>query len=57
MKSDIWDSNNENWSKKGGFNFTNEKCAIRWMSRGNTLYEAEIPKNGEIKEIENSKTP
>ena len=40
-----------------GFNFTNEKCALRWMARGDTLYEVEIPSDGEIYEIENNKTP
>ena len=54
---DTWDPNNSDWEKRGGFNFTNEECALRWMSRGDTLYEVEIPKDGEILEVKNDKTP
>lgn len=54
---DIWDPNNDDWDKRGGLNFTNEECALRWMSRGDTLYEVEIPSDGEILEVINDKTP
>lgn len=54
---DTWDPNNNDWNKRGGFNFTNEECALRWMSRGDTLYEVEVPKDGEILEVKNDKTP
>lgn len=54
---DTWDPDNTDWDKRGGFNFTNEECALRWMSRGDTLYEVEIPQDGEILEVKNDKTP
>ena len=54
---DIWDPQNSDWDKRGGFNFTNEECALRWMSRGDTLYEVEIPSDGEVLEVRNDKTP
>ena len=54
---DTWDPNNSDWDKRGGFNFTNEECALRWMSRGDTLYEVEIPSDGEILKVRNDKTP
>lgn len=54
---DTWDPNNSDWDKRGGFNFTNEECALRWMSRGDTLYEVEIPSDGEVLEVRNDKTP
>ncbi len=54
---DTWDPTNEDWDKRGGFNFTNEECAIRWMSRGDTLYEVEIPEDGEVLNVRNDKTP
>lgn len=57
ITSDIWDPHNSDWDKRGGFNFTNEECALRWMSRGDTLYEVEIPSDGEIFEVRNDKTP
>ncbi len=54
---DKWDPTNPDWDKRGGFNFTNEECALRWMSRGDTLYEVEIPDDGEVLEVRNDKTP
>lgn len=57
ITADRWDPANKDWNLKGGFNFTNEKCALRWMARGDTLYEVEIPNDGEIYEVENMKTP
>ena len=54
---DTWDPKNPDWEKRGGFNFTNEECALRWMSRGDTLYEVEIPEDGEVLEVRNDKTP
>jgi len=44
---DTWDPNNSDWDKRGGFNFTNEACALRWMSRGDTLYVERIGENDE----------
>lgn len=57
ITSDIWDPYNDDWDKRGGFNFTNEECALRWFSRGDTLYEVEIPSDGEVVEVKNQKTP
>lgn len=54
---DTWDPNNPDWDKRGGFNFTIEECALRWMSRGDTLYEVEIPEDGEVLKVKNDKTP
>lgn len=54
---DTWDPTNSDWDKRGGFNFTNEECALRWMSRGDTLYEVEIPKDAEVINVKNDKTP
>ena len=54
---DTWNPTDSDWDKRGGFNFTNEECALRWMSRGDTLYEVEVPSDGEILEVKNDKTP
>ena len=54
---DTWNPDSKDWDKRGGFNFTNEECALRWMSRGDTLYEVEVPDDGEIIEVKNDKTP
>ena len=52
-----WNPTSSNWDERGGFNFTNEECALRWVSRGDTLYEVEIPSDGEVLEVKNDKTP
>lgn len=57
LVSEMWDPYNNDWDKHGGFNFTNEKCAFRWASRGDTLYEVEFPNDAEIVEVPNYKTP
>lgn len=57
VTADTWDPYNDDWDKHGGFNFTNEECSLRWMSRGDTLYEVEIPSDAEIVEVKNYKTP
>ena len=54
---DTWNPNSSNWDERGGFNFTNEECALRWISRGDTLYEVEIPEDGEVLKVKNDKTP
>ncbi|MBQ7240678.1 MAG: hypothetical protein IJS56_04470 [Bacilli bacterium] len=57
IESSTWDPDNEDWSLRGGFNFTNEECALRWVARGDTLYEVIIPEDAEVREIKNDKTP
>lgn len=36
--SDVWDPTTTDWNKQGGFNFTNEENALRWIARGAILY-------------------
>lgn len=31
----------------GGFNYTTENSILRWLHRGDTIYDVEIPKNAE----------
>jgi dephospho-CoA kinase len=45
------------FDKTGGFNFTNEESALRWVSRGDTLYDVIIPKDAEVINVHNVKTP
>ena len=54
---DIWDPDNIDWDKRGGFNFSNEKNILRWISRGDTLCEVIIPEDAEMKNVVNQKTP
>ena len=55
--SDVWDPNNADWEKRGGINFSNEENILRWISRGDTLYEVELPNDAEIIKVNNQKTP
>jgi len=45
------------FDKQGGINFTNEENALRWISRGDTLYDVILPEDAEVINVENSKTP
>ena len=54
---DIWDPDNTDWDKRGGFNFSNEENILRWISRGDTLCEVIIPEDAEMKNVVNQKTP
>ena len=54
---DIWNPNDTDWNKRGGINFSNEENIIRWIARGDTLYEVEIPNDAEVINVKNTKTP
>ena len=54
---DTWDPSNPDWDKRGGFNFSTEQSILRWISRGDTLYEVTLPEDAEVLKVENSKTP
>ena len=41
----------------GGFNFSKEDKIIRWLHRGDTLYDVEIPENAEVIDVLESATP
>ena len=40
----------------GGFNFTTEDCIIRWLHRGDTIYDVEIPSDAEVIKVESATT-
>lgn len=41
----------------GGFNFSTEDKILRWLHRGDTLYDVEIPEDAEVIDIVESATP
>ena len=41
----------------GGFNFSTEDKIIRWLHRGDTLYDVELPQDAEVIDIVESATP
>lgn len=53
---DNWNPNEEGY-KMGGFNFTVEEKAIRWIIRGDTIFDIIIPKGAEVYDCWNKSTP
>ena len=48
-----------NWNPKGksgkefiGFNYASEECILRWLHRGDTIYDVEIPDDAEVVKLE-----
>lgn len=52
-----WNLTSKDWEEQGGLNFTNEENALRWISRGDTLYDVIIPNDAEVINVRNDKTP
>ncbi len=52
-----------NWNPKaekgrdfGGFNYTTEDCILRWLHRGDTLYDVEVPNDAESVKLDGATT-
>lgn len=45
--SEHWNPTAENGRDFGGFNYTTEDCILRWLHRGDTIYDVEIPDDAE----------
>lgn len=56
-ETDNWNPNADNPKDFGGFNFSTEDKILRWLLRGDTLYDVEIPNDAEIIECESKNTP
>ena len=41
----------------GGFNFSTETKILRWLIRGDTIYDVTIPEDAEVIEVNHSTTP
>ena len=52
-----WNPNNLEPEEMGGFNFSVEDKIIRWLVRGDTIYDVEIPEGVEVIECESISTP
>ena len=42
-----WNPKATNGKDFGGFNYCSEECILRWLHRGNTIYDVEIPHDAE----------
>lgn len=54
--ANTWNPKAERGREFGGFNYTTEDCILRWLHRGDTLYDVEIPKDAENIKLEGATT-
>ena len=54
--SNNWNPNAESGKDFGGFNYCSEECILRWLHRGDTIYDVEVPKDAENIKIEGATT-
>jgi len=54
--SDNWNPSAENGREFGGFNYATEDCILRWLHRGDTIYDVEIPDDAENIKLEGATT-
>lgn len=52
----VWNPKAENGRDFGGFNYASEECILRWLHRGDTLYDVEIPEDAENIKVEGATT-
>lgn len=52
-----WHPTADNPKEMGGFNFCQEDKILRWLHRGDTLYDVIIPEGAEIIEIKHNNSP
>lgn len=55
--ADKWNSNTYDPKEMGGFNFSTEDKILRWLVRGDTLYDVIIPDNAEIIDCPSESAP
>lgn len=52
-----WNPDRENPREMGGFNFSIEDKILRWLVRGDTIYDVEIPNDAEVIDCYNESAP
>ena len=52
-----WNPNADNPKDFGGFNFSTDTKILRWMARGDTLYDVEVPDDAEVVDVPNPTCP
>lgn len=55
--SDNWNPTARNPEEMGGFNFSTEDKILRWLIRGDTLYDVEIPIDAEVIDCPSKSAP
>lgn len=54
--SNNWNPRATNPKDFGGFNYTTEDCILRWLHRGDTIYDVIVPSDAEVVKLESSTT-
>lgn len=54
--SNNWNPNALNGKDFGGFNYCSEECILRWLHRGDTIYDVEVPDGAENIKLEGAST-
>lgn len=52
-----WNPNAKSGKEFGGINFSTPEKILRWLHRGDTLYDVELPEDTEVIDIVESATP
>lgn len=52
-----WNPSSTDLKEMGGFNFSTEDKILRWLIRGDTLYDVEIPKDAEVIDCPSESAP
>lgn len=55
--ANVWNPNAKSGKEFGGFNFSVPDKIIRWLHRGDTLYDVIIPDDAEVIDVVESATP
>ena len=50
-----WNPNNLDPMEMGGFNFSTKDKILRWLHRGDTIYDVYIPKDAEVIKVDDEK--
>ena len=51
--ADSWNPNGSDAKEMGGFSFSSEDKVLRWLLRGDTIYDVDLPIDAEVIEVEN----
>lgn len=55
--AEVWNPKADNPKEMGGFNFSTEEKILRFIFRGDTIYDVVIPEDTEIVEVEHINVP
>ena len=53
----VWNPNKNDPKEMGGFNFSTESKILRWLIRGDTIYDVTIPSDAQIVNCPNESAP